>query len=70
MPERRPKCTKPPPRGHLMSHQVRDSDVKVNQVEPAVNKMTVEDGGNNVISGGSYEAKECFSDTDSGEYCG
>jgi len=49
------------PRGHLMSHQVKDSDVKVNEVEPAVNKMTVEDG-DNVISDGSYEAKECFSD--------
>ena len=52
------------PRGHLMSHQVKDSDVKVNEVKPAANKMTVEDGGYNVISDGSHEAKECFSDTE------
>jgi len=32
---------KPTTRGHSMSHQVKD--VKVNEVEPAVNKMTVED---------------------------
>jgi len=51
------------PRGHLESPQVKE-DVKVNNVELAVNKMTVEDEGDNVIEDGNYIRKEYSSDSD------
>ena len=56
-----PKFT---PRGNSVSHQVKDGDVNVSDVEPAVHKLTVEDRGDDVIGDDSYRAKECFSDSD------
>ena len=52
------------PRGHLESTQVKEDDVKVNDVELAVNEMTVEDEGDNVSEHGNYIPKECSSDSD------
>jgi len=48
------------PRGHLESPQVKEDDVKVNDVELAVSKMTVEDEGDNVIEDGKLHTKGMF----------
>jgi len=56
-----PKFT---PRGNSVTHQVKDGNVNVSDVEPAVHKVTVDDRGDDVIVDDSYRAKECFSDSD------
>jgi len=48
------------PCSNAESHQLQDSDITVNDVEPTVNKMTVEETGDDVINDDGYQAKECF----------